>query len=151
MSLVRNWNDVLAGIVLIAVALIGFSLNRDLAIGNATGMGPGYLPRLLCFILAAFGAGIVVRGCMVRGIAEAWIPRPILWILASVAFFGLTIERFGLVVAIIGLVGLAVPAHGETRLTEAILLAIAMAVFSVLVFVNALGLPIPVWPSQLAR
>ena len=35
----------------------------------------------------------------------------------------------------------------DVRLRENALLAVALAVFAVLLFVTALGLPIPVWPA----
>lgn len=151
MSRIRNPNDLFTGVLLIATALIALWLARKLSIGTASSMGPGYLPRLLCFIQIGLGAAIAARGFMIKGDPfEAWLPRPLFWILASIAFFGLTVERFGIAVAIVGLVILSTLGNRATKLFgEAIPLAIVMTVFSILVFVVGLKLPMPVIPPFL--
>ena len=148
---VRNVNDVLAGLFLIAVAALAFALTWHLRSGSAVSMGPGYLPKLLIAIQFIFGVGIVAQGIFgAPDRLESWSLRPLVWILASVAFFGVTIERFGLVVAVFGLVVLSALAHRGTRPIEGLALAAVLAAFSVLVFVKALGLPMPVWPPGLS-
>ena len=149
---IRNMNDLLAGAFLIAVAVLALALTWNLRSGSAVNMGPGYLPKLLIGIQLIFGAAVLAQG--IWGVPEkldAWSPRPIVWILASVAYFGVSIERFGLVAAVFGLVLLSALGHRGTRPVEALLLATALAGFSVLVFVMALGLPIPVLPVGLVR
>lgn len=147
---IRNMNDVLAGVFLIAVAMLALALTWHLRSGSSASMGPGYLPKLLIGAQFLFGVAIVAQGVFGPGDRlERWSLRPIIWILASVAFFGVAIERLGLVVAVLGLVLLSTLGHRGTRPVEALLLAAVMAGFSVLVFVKALGLPLPVWPIGL--
>jgi hypothetical protein len=149
MSRIRSVNDLLAGLFLVAVALVGLALSWKLRTGIAVDMGPGYVPKLLCWLQIALGVAIALQGLLVEGERpEAWLWRPILWILASVAFFAVTVERFGLVVAVLGTVILSTLAHAGTRATEAVLLAAGLAAFATLVFVVALGLPMPVWPLR---
>ncbi|MCC6467436.1 MAG: tripartite tricarboxylate transporter TctB family protein [Alphaproteobacteria bacterium] len=149
---IRNMNDLVVGGLLIAVALLALALAARLAGGSATSMGPGYVPRLICFLQIAIGIAIVLRGLAVDGARSvAWSFRPLLWILVSVAFFALTIERLGLVLSIFGLVMLSTLGHPRPRLVSAILLGLFMAAFSVAVFVLALGLPMLVWPAALMR
>ena len=71
------------------------------------------------------------------------------WCLAAIAFFGVTIERMGLVIALTGLVLIACAANRGTKFHEALALAFGSAVLSALLFVKALGLSIPIWPSNL--
>jgi putative tricarboxylic transport membrane protein len=152
MDRIRNINDVLAGLFLIAVAMIALGLMWNLRSGSAASMGPGYLPKLLAVIQLIFGVVIVAQGLLgTLDRLEPWRLRPLIWILAGVAFFGLAIERFGLVVAVSGLVLLSALGHRGTRPLEAILLAAVLATFSVLVFVKVLGLPMPIWPPGLVR
>src|SRR5215211_4407772 len=115
MTRIKNLNDVLSGAVLIIMALLGFYLSWRLNSGSAAAMGPGYVPKMLCIILLGLGAATVFYGFVHAGEPfEAWYPRPIFWILVSVAFFGITIERLGLVVAVVGLVVLGCLAHKGT-------------------------------------
>src|SRR5262245_13715943 len=143
---VRNPNDVLAGLFLILVASLALVLAWPLRIGSTAAMGPGYLPKLLIAMQLVFGLAVLAQGVFgAPDRLESWSLRPLVFILAAVAFFGLTIERFGLVAAVLGLVILATLAHRGTRPVEGLLLAAVLAAFSVLVFVKALGLPMPVW------
>jgi hypothetical protein len=152
MTRIKNLNDVLAGSLLIIVAVVGLMLSWRLNSGVSAAMGPGYVPKMLAFIQIALGLATITYGFLTEGDPfEAWVPRPLFWILVSVAFFGLTIERFGLVVAVIGLVVLSCLGNRDTKPLEATLLAVGMAAFAVLTFVTALGLPILVWPTALVR
>jgi putative tricarboxylic transport membrane protein len=54
--------DVLAGLLFIAVAVLGLWLSRDYPIGTALRMGTGYVPRLLCWLLLGLGAVVLVQG-----------------------------------------------------------------------------------------
>lgn len=150
MNRIKNLNDVCTGTFLVAMALLGFYLSWRLNTGTAAAMGPGYVPRLLAFILTGLGLATIIHGVFHEGEPfESWYPRPLVFILAAVAFFGMTIERLGLVTALIGLVLIGCLAHRGTKPIEAIILAVGMAIFSVIVFVKALGLPILLWPPML--
>jgi putative tricarboxylic transport membrane protein len=148
MSNIKNMNDVMVGLVLIAVAAFALYLAWPLKPGSAAAMGPSYFPRMLCFIQMALGAGILIQGFNAEGSAcEAWAPRPLIWVLASIVLFGVTIDRFGLVVSVVGLVLVSCLGHRGTRFHEAALVAAGMALFAVLTFPVGLGLPIRIWPT----
>jgi hypothetical protein len=72
---------------------------------------------------------------------------PLAIIAGAVCLFGLAIEPLGLVISLAILVALAACAGLQFRPIETAALAVALIVFSVGVFVYALGLPLPVWPS----
>src|SRR5262245_10211018 len=144
----RNVNDLLSGIFLIAVALLALWFTRHLSTGTATSMGPGYVPRLLCLIQIAFGIGAILQAFFGRGaLADSWALRPLVAVLAGVALFAVTFDAYGVVVAVIGLVVVSTFGCRETSWKEAIALSIFMAAFAVLVFVKGLELPVTVWPS----
>ena len=139
--------DFASGILLIGIALLALALSWPLPLGEASNMGPGYVPQLLCYVQLTLGGVIVAWSVLSRGQSlEACALRPLIFVLASVAFFGLAIERLGLVVAVVGLVLISCIAHRGTRPHEAVLLGGALAAFAVLVFVKALGLPMQAWP-----
>ena len=148
MHRIGSITDLVSGLFLVGTALFALRLSWPLPFGTALHMGAGYVPQTLCYLQIALGCLIIVQSVSMSGDPwERWVPRPIVWILASVLFFAFAIERFGLVVSVIGLVVLSCLARPHGRLFDAVLLAIGLAIFSVLVFVTVLGLVIPVWPS----
>jgi hypothetical protein len=133
---------------MILVAALSFYLAWPLDSFSSFGLGPGYIPKALALLLVAFGVAILIHGFLgTEESVERWHLRPLLLVLGSIVFFGLTVEAFGLWVAVIGLVLIASAAHGEARPLESAALAVGMAAFSFFVFIKGLGLTIPVWPS----
>lgn len=144
---VKNINMVLTGVFLILVALLAFYVSWPLGSGTEVGLGPGYMPRVFAAVQFGLGVIMIVDGCVQAGQApDSWHLRPLVLVLASVAFFAVTIERLGLVIALTGLVLIACTANRHTRFYEAAALAVGAVVFSVLVFVKALGLSLLLWP-----
>ncbi len=142
--------DALAGLLLIAIAAIGLWVSRDYQIGTALRMGTGYVPRLLCWVLLGLGAVIFVQGLRAPAVgsgssAPAW--RPVLAVTVGMVAFGWSVERLGLVVAIVLLTGIGALATRGLRLFETALTAIALAVLCWAVFIFGLGLTLPVWPD----
>jgi hypothetical protein len=72
---------------------------------------------------------------------------PLIVIAAAVCLFGVLIEPLGLVVSLAVLTLTSAWAGAQFRLTETLALAAALIVFSVAVFVYALGLPLNIWPT----
>jgi len=145
--------DVLAGFLFIGVAVFGLWLSRDYPIGTALRMGTGYVPRLLCWLF--FGLGVVV---LVQGLREAqdsralssadvsaW--RPLVFVTASLVIFGLSIERLGLVISILLLIGVGAVAARGLRPFETLAAALVLILLSWGIFILGLGLTIPVWPE----
>ncbi|MBT1509891.1 tripartite tricarboxylate transporter TctB family protein [Bradyrhizobium sp. SRL28] len=139
--------DLLFGLFLVAVAAGTLVATRNLTVGHAADMGPGYMPRVVALALMGFGLFFTGRGLwrMRIGIAPVQL-RPLLAILASVGVFALTAERLGLAIASVVAVLLASFATREGRLIETIAFAIVLSGAAVLLFVKLLGLPIPIWP-----
>ena len=145
--------DVLAGALFVAVALFGLWISRDYPIGTALRMGTGYVPRLLCWILMGLGAIVLVQGLRETdsdqpaeggALTRLW---PILVVTASLVAFGLTLERLGLVVAIFLLIGIGSLAARGIKPWEAAATALGLILLSWAIFIEGLGLTIPVWPD----
>jgi hypothetical protein len=134
--------NVLAGLLFMGVAIAGLWISRDYPIGTTLRMGTGYVPRLLCWILLALGCLVLVQGlreAAQRGDAHARLAwRPLVFVAGSLALFGLALERLGLVLSILLLIGVA----GET-----IVAALALIALSWGIFIFGLNLTIRVWPE----
>ena len=145
--------NVLAGLLFIAVAALGLWLSRDYPIGTALRMGTGYVPRLLCWLLLGLGAIVLVQGLREAqdarplSSADIWALRPVIFVTASLVIFGLSIERLGLVVSILLLIGVGAVAARGLRPLETLAAALVLIALSWGIFILGLGLTIPVWPE----
>jgi hypothetical protein len=126
---------------------LGLWAGRDLTMGTASAMGPGYLPRIVCWLLIIIGATIGGLGA-VR--ARVDIDKPKIWplmvILAAVVGFAFIAEVFGFVAASVWLLLVGSIADRDSRLREVILLTAGLTAFGVLVFIVGLGVQMPIWP-----
>ena len=145
--------DVLAGLLFVAVALIGLYVSRDYPIGTAVRMGTGYVPRLLCWLLLGLGAWVLVQGFFETQSERAASPsgtaawRPLVFVTASLAIFGLSIERLGLVLSILLLIIVGAAGARGLRPFETVAAAVVLILLSWGIFILGLGLAIPVWPD----
>ncbi len=147
---IRSPKDFWAGILYIGfgVATVAFAL--DYNVGTASRMGPGYFPRALGALTALLGVVLVIRGMRIKG-PRLWIgpPKPLFVVLGSVVLFGLAVPLLGLALATLLLVIVSSMASHEFRWREAVIAALALAVFAVGAFDYALGVQMPVWPPFL--
>jgi len=142
-----NTADLAFGLFLMAVAAVALYLIADLPMGSTSRMGPGYVPRALAVMIALIGAVIAGRALFAEGEAFpdiAW--RPILLVGAAVGLFGLLLPRLGLAATAFIVVLVAGSASKDMRWKELVTIAALLSAFAVLLFVKALGLPMPVWP-----
>ncbi len=143
---VRSFQDLGAGIVFILIGLAGIVFGRDLAVGTAMRMGPGYFPMLLCALLILIGLVLGARSLMVAGPAvEPFHFRPLLLILALISASGYLLEWIGLALTTVVVTVGSAYARRDVSLRETLLLGAALALFVVFVFVYGLRQPLPAW------
>ena len=142
-----DYKDLAFGLFLIALALVAFGATGSLAVGTASDMGPGFVPRALAWIILGFGGAFLVTGLVKARApvpAPAW--RPLAAILASIALFAVLFAKLGLIAACVGAVVVAGTAAAPVRWLQLIAFGIVIAAFSALLFVKGLGLPFKLWP-----
>ena len=77
--------DLAAGLFFIAVGIAGYWFVRDMPMGAAVRMGPGYIPKVLSCIVAGLGLIIFVRSFVIQGDPiEGMKLRPLLIITAAI-------------------------------------------------------------------
>ncbi len=146
---IKSPRDLGAGIVILAIGLAGAYFARDLTVGSASKMGPGYFPTIISWCIAALGAFIGLRSLGTNGPpVERFYFRPLAVIVVASLVFGYAIEQVGLVVASLAAMLIAPYARPGASWRESVLLAIGLTVFAVVVFVWALGQPLPVWGGR---
>jgi len=142
-----NAPDIAFGAFLILLAVVALWETRALSIGTAADMGPGYVPRALAWILMGFGLAFAASG--LRGKHRS-VPRfdlrSFLMVLLSLAVFALLLPKGGLALATFATLACSTFAVSDFRWRESLLFAVVLTAFTVLLFVNGLGLPLAVWP-----
>lgn len=134
--------DAIAGGLFIAFGLAFGASALGLEIGTALRMGPGYAPLALSGLLTVLGVAILATafGRAGEGIGRlAW--RGMAFILPAPILFGLTVRGLGFVPAIFLAALLASFASPRMKAWQALALALAVTLFSTVVFSYALGLP----------
>src|SRR5690606_37106761 len=113
-------------------------------------MGPGYFPMVVGGLVGVLGLVLFLRSFRLEGPPVPPIHvRPILLVSIATIAYGYLLKPVGLVVSTIVVIIMSALAGHEFRWKEAIVLAIVLAIVSVVVFVYALGLPLPLWPEAL--
>ncbi len=145
LRLLRRKN-VLSGLMFIAIAAVGQWASRIHPVGTALRMSSGYVPRLLCWLLA--GLGVIV---LVQGVLETHPPepaheptpensviaqlRPVVVVTLALISFGLALETFGLVLSILLLMLIASLATRELKLWETLAAAAGLSLLTWMIFI----------------
>ena len=142
----HNNKDVRAGLLFILLGGAAVHFARDYPMGWIERMGPGYFPTALGWILCVFGAWVMLRGLFtgerVRG---TWGWRPLGLITLAIVLFGFSMEKIGLVPALVLLFVITALAGRDFRWKEVLILAVVMSAFAAGVFVYGLKLPYPLF------
>ena len=136
-----------SGLFVMAIGVFARVAVGNLEIGQAREMGPGYLPALLAWIILAAGLGMTVWALVKGGEALPQMHwRPLFVISLATLVFGLTIDRLGMVVAVVASTAIASLASAISRPRDTPILCAVLAAGAVLMFIKGLALPISIWP-----
>ena len=160
-GLIRAPRSLVGGLALLAIAALALYLTGDLSQGTLRAMGPAMLPRWLAIAVGLSGIALVAVAFLASGdrIERTGLRGPFFVVLAILTFAvtirpftfaGITTPGLGLLFAgplaiLIG--GFATP---EVRLRELVILALSLTPFCMLLFGDALGLAIPMFPQPFA-
>ena len=145
---IRAPKDFWAGLLFIAFAAVALYAARNYSLGGAGRMGPGYFPVLLGGLLALIGAVLVGRSFFAPGepvTRTQFLPLAI--IVVSVVLFGVLLQHFGLVIALVAVTVVSAFATRESKPLEVAALTAVLVVFSIGIFVQGLKLQLPIWPQ----
>jgi hypothetical protein len=129
----------------LVLGLSAVIIARDYAMGSAGRMGPGYFPTALGWLLAGIGAVCMGRSFFTDGEAlEKFAFKELFLVLLSVLLFAALVRGAGLAVAIPVVIMISAYASKKFGWVASIALAVGATVFCILLFVKALGLPMPI-------
>lgn len=139
----RDYRDMIGGAVLfLGGAFVVVYAVTQLQIGSLGRMGPGLFPAALGVFLCLFGIALAVSALFRPGTLPSIELRPLVFVLASILVFGLTIRRFGIAPAVVVLTLVASLADPRLTWPKALLLAGVLATLAILIFNVALEIPI---------
>jgi hypothetical protein len=146
---IRSPSDFWCGLLFVAAGIAVVVLAQNYRIGTAARMGPGYFPTMLGSLLAVLGVSLSVPAFVTSGDGvQRFHLRPLLFVLLGVAAFGVTLPYLGFAAAVIVLVVVSGFADPDLRPMETATVAAFLVIFSILIFVVLLGLPIRLWPGS---
>ncbi len=149
---IRGPQDLVGGLVLMAVAGFALFAARDLPGLRGFTFGPGTAPRLFAGLLLALGAVVALGGLVRDGdpLQRYGVRGPV-FVTAALILFAVAIRPLGLIPTGILTFLLAALGSPETRWGEALLAGVLLTIGCALLFPFVLGLPFQMWPQFLQR
>jgi hypothetical protein len=139
--------DFLTGVLFTLIGALGLWYSREWSMGTLAMMDSGFFPRVLSAFILAAGLGLLAAGLVGHGHAvPGWGWRPLLGVTAAVVAFGLTVERLGLAVAILAVVGIGGFAGTRLRPVAFVALWVGLTALCATIFIWGVALPLRVWP-----
>lgn len=140
----RDYRDMTAGALLLMLGLAAaWYAYENYRIGTITRMGAGMVPMSLGVMLAGLGLMLMIGGWFRKGIIpEVRILTPIC-IFGSIAVFGLMIQPFGLLPAVLASTTVASLAEKEFRPVRILVSGLILCAVAWGIFVFGIGLSIP--------
>lgn len=143
--MIRSAKDFWAGLIYVTVGLSAIVIARDYPMGTALRMGPAYFPTILGGLLTGVGVVSVIRAFFLTGDPIGnFTVSGLAWVSAAIFVFGFLARQVGLALALPLLVVISARASEEFRWGPILALAAGLTIFCVLVFVNGLGIPLPI-------
>ncbi|WP_375458658.1 tripartite tricarboxylate transporter TctB family protein [uncultured Enterovirga sp.] len=158
---IRGPQSLVSGLILVALAAFAIWLTRDLPQGTLRSMGPAMLPRWLAIAVGLCGIALVLAGLLRHGSRlEPYSLRGPGVVVLAITAFGIAIRGYDLGFVNIPTLGLLIAgplaifvsgfATPEVRPRELLILALALTGSCMMLFGDALNLPIPMYPQRFA-
>lgn len=141
-----NWRTRTFAIFFLLLSIAtGFHAWKNMTVGTASAMGPGFFPLMLSIMLGLLSVVVVMVEADGPGALKLPPLKALTLILIAPIIFALSIRPLGLVVTIAIVVFVTSFASRFAVLRESVLLAIGLTLFCAVVFHYLLSLPIPLW------
>jgi hypothetical protein len=148
--LIRSPRDLAAGLIFFTIGVLWMIAATRYRIGQATAMGPGYFPLAVASVLAALGAGSIIRSFRFvdREPFGRWPIAALVCVLGGVVAFALLLESVGLIAASGAVVLLCCGLRLRTRPIETVVLTLALIALVCGIFFFGLGLPVDLFVER---
>lgn len=141
-----NWRNLTFAAIFVVFSLAtGIHAWRNMVVGTAAAMGPGFFPLMLSIALGILAACVGLTGIDKETRLQLAPLKAIALIVLAPAVFALSVRTLGLVPAVAATIFMASLASRFATLRDAVFLSAGFTIFCVIVFHYLLGLPIPLW------
>lgn len=153
--MIQNQKDFAAGLFFIAAGALTIAAVDRSAIGTLSRMGPSYFPVIIGVGLMLTGALVAVKAVLrapaAPGDSRLALGRPLsaLLILGSAALYAALLLKLGFIASTILLVFVSSMAHPCFKARDALINAVVLTALAELLFIEGLGLIVPLWPTFL--
>ena len=150
----RLTKDLLSGVMFSVFGLGAAIIASGYGFGSPARMGPGFFPIVVGVLLAAMGIALIVQSLPLDDTlrhpetdepVERLHLRPLFFISAAIASFGILMEDRGLIAALVALIVIARFAGREGSVAELIAMVIVLIAVSVGIFVYGLNIYLRLW------
>lgn len=153
--MIRNHKDFASGLFFIATgALAAAAVDRN-DMGTLARMGPSYFPVIIGAALMITGALIAIQAALrapaspYEGKLRIGQPLSALLILGSAGLYAALLLKLGFALSTMLMVFVSSMAHPSFSVRDALISAVVLTVLASLVFIEGLGLIVPLWPTFL--
>ena len=138
--------DIIAGLFFVLIGICFLAGSFELPYGTFRRIGPGAFPALVAVGLIAMGVVVFISGRRSTAkIAPAQVHiQKVFVIIASIIVFGLVVRGGGLLPAILCCSFIAALASRPFQLAKMALYGLALGAICSLIFINGLGMPVPI-------
>ena len=90
---IKSGQDLLTGLLFVAVGMAGLWIGADYPMGTAQRPGTGVLPHILCWCLIGTGVLLWLKAVLPKPDLTAWAWRPAIMITLATIAFALLVDR----------------------------------------------------------
>lgn len=144
----RLTRDLLSGVMFSGFGLGAAVVASGYGFGSPARMGPGFFPVVVGALLTALGLALIVQSLRYPEAdkpVEALHFRPLFFISAAIASFGILMEERGLIAALVALIVIARFAGREGSLLELAVMVVVLIAVAVGIFVYGLNIYLRLW------
>jgi hypothetical protein len=142
----RDYRDIIGGVLICALGAFVALYAQRYSVGSLRQMGPGYFPTAVGLLMVFLGLLIAIPGFLREGAPIKVEGRSLLFVVTSLVFFSLTLQRLGLIFATGGTVLLASLATAQISWGTRLALMFAITLIAYVVFILGLRMILPIWP-----
>jgi len=135
--------NLISGLTVMSVGILGVILSQNYNVGTLTNMGPGFFPLMLSVILSLLGVAITLKSFFEKSESVVIKWRSLLAITSSILIFGILLVNFGLIISTVASV-LVSTMIIDISIRKKLYLILGLSIVNLLIFGLILQIPLKI-------